>query len=259
MLTPMTNESERRRAARERLEARYWSRQEREDEQPCGFTAPLLLHTVLDRVMVTAENQGNHPTYAPEDPDSDDLLAALALVGEAREQLDDFELRLIREARRREVTWTDLASSLGMRTRQSAESRAVRLERAATTSHQSRDVGQMRAKRAGERNLERWATMTEPRLRATAEAVVDSSAAWGDTDVEDRAAFAGHIQALAAHLVSGAEGLALWSALQAVSGQLLPSHRRNPKPGGDVAAAATAAAHELDQLLVLANRAKDTL
>ena len=262
MLTPMTDgvsEFTRRREARERIEERYRTRAEREEAATSGYTVPLQVHDALVRVMSTAEQQsGSDRTlyWAPEDPDDEDLLAGLALIAEAREQIDGFELRMINEARKRGITWTDIAVPLGMRTRQSAESRAMRLQRASTTYGRTRDVGKMRATLAGERALEQWAREAEPRLRAAAEKLVDSSEAWTKSDVEEPTALAAYLQHLAALLVAGAEGPALWAVLYQTTWQLLPDSRSAPKPKGDMAAAAAVAVHELGELRLLASRAQ---
>lgn len=258
MLTPMTNEYERREAALERIQDRYCTPREREDQERFGGSRRMPVHEALMRVSSVADaRDGEHPyNYAPADPDGEDLLAALALVAEAREQLETVELRLIRQARTREITWTDIAVPLGLRTRQSAESRALRLERAHVTAHGSRDVGRMRAAKAGERDLQQWATDTETRLRTAAEALVDSSEAWAEADLGDRMVFNGYVQVLATRLVSGSPGPALWSGIEAVAFHLLPRDRRAPKPTGAKATAAAAAVHEVEQLRMLARNAR---
>jgi len=256
MLTPMTNDFRRRNEAREHIQGRYSSQQEIEDAARSGYTVPMQAREALIRVMAAAENPGLEYRYGPAEVDREDLLAALALLDEAREQLDNFELRLIQQSRQRAISWTDIAVPLGMRTRQSAESRAMRLERAATTGQGNRDVAQMRARRAADRELEQWATAHEERLRAAAEALVDSSEAWTQTDIESPALLASYVQTLAAHLVAGAGGPALWQQLILASYQLLPFSRSAPKPKGDKAQAAAAAAHELSELRLLASRTK---
>jgi hypothetical protein len=257
MLTPMTDDFARRRTARERIEARYRTRQEHDDITATGYAPPMPVYEALLRVMATAENPAAESrSYGPADPDGEDLLAALALVAEARDELEDFELRLIRRARISEITWTDIAVPLGLRTRQSAESRAMRLERAAGTGHSSRDVARMRAKRAAERDLAQWATAAEERLRTVAGALVDSSEAWADADIQDRPVLASRIQLLAAQLVADAGGPGLWLSIERVGRDLLPCGHTAPKPAGDKAAAATAAVRELEQLQLLASRTR---
>ncbi|MBC3844731.1 hypothetical protein GXW82_44565 [Streptacidiphilus sp. 4-A2] len=115
----MTNEYERREAALERIQDRYRTPREREDQEQFGGSRRMPVHEALMRVNSVADaRDGEHPYhYAPADPDGEDLLAALALVAEAREQLERIELRLIRQARTREITWTDIAVPLGLRTR----------------------------------------------------------------------------------------------------------------------------------------------
>ena len=258
MLTPMTKNYQQRDDARKRIQERYSSEREVEDATRLGYTVPMPAREALIRVMAAAENPGRSYGYGPDEPDREDLLAALALVDEAREQLDNFELRLIRQSRQREISWTDIAVPLGMRTRQSAESRAMRLERAAITADGTRDVAQMRARRAADRDLEQWAVANEERLRAAAEALVDSFEAWTQADIQSRVTLTSAVQLLSANLVAGAGGPALWEELRRAAYHLLPYNRRAPKPKGDKAAAAAAAVHELSELQLLASRAQGT-
>jgi hypothetical protein len=259
MLTPMTDDLMRRQTARDRIEERYRTPQERNEIAVGGHTDPLPVHEVLLRVLSTAENPTNVVRdQGPADPDGEDILAALALVVEAREQLEDFEVRLIRQAREREITWTDIAVPLGLRTRQSAESRAMRLERAAATGHTSRDVAATRNQKAGERRTRAWATAQEERLRAIAEQAVDTSPAWPDPMERDLPhTFAAVLQTLAAQLTSGAPGPALWDTLAALCWFLVPLDGRAPQPAGEHARAAKAVARQLSELRLLASRARD--
>lgn len=56
------------------------------------------------------------------------LLAALALIGPARTEMDDTERRLIDEARRRRISWKTLGQTLGLTSPQGAQARRARLE-----------------------------------------------------------------------------------------------------------------------------------
>jgi len=60
---------------------------------------------------------------AATDRGADATLAALGTLGAARAALDDLERRLIVQARQRGATWTQVARSLGLASRQAAEQR----------------------------------------------------------------------------------------------------------------------------------------
>jgi hypothetical protein len=75
-----------------------------------------------------------------------DLLAALAVVQELRADLDRIERRLIGAAREGGASWLDVATTLGLRSRQAAEQRWLRLGQAA-----SRDAAAARKLRERQR------------------------------------------------------------------------------------------------------------
>jgi hypothetical protein len=58
---------------------------------------------------------------------TDDALGALRGIPAERARLDETELELIDRARRSGATWADIASALGLATRQAAEQRRLRL------------------------------------------------------------------------------------------------------------------------------------
>ncbi|WP_199546317.1 hypothetical protein [Streptomyces sp. N35] len=59
--------------------------------------------------------------------DSDDLLAGLTLVSDARTEIDFVELQLIAHARARGHVWDEIAAALGMPDRRQAQTRFRRL------------------------------------------------------------------------------------------------------------------------------------
>lgn len=61
------------------------------------------------------------------DDDGRAALAGLGTIDGARRTLDDLERRLITESRRRGATWAQVASALGLASRQAAEQRWTRL------------------------------------------------------------------------------------------------------------------------------------
>jgi hypothetical protein len=239
------NEHSLRRSAHDRLQPRY-----RADHDADGDLLPAL--DLLYRVAAVAEQPDQYADLGPGEADQVDLLAALALVGEVRDSIDHLELRLIGLARGRKVTWNQLADALSLRTRQSAESRALRLETSKRTSGRTRDVAELRALRARDRALDSWAVEQADRLRRTAEGLVDSSEAWpaaGDL------LFGNAVQRLAALLVTASEPTMLWDALIRVRHHVAPHDRHAPKPAGPKAAAAEAARRDLAELFLAASKA----
>jgi DNA-binding transcriptional MerR regulator len=58
---------------------------------------------------------------------TDDLIAALTTVPGLRQELDELEAALIDRVRASGVSWHDIATALGLRSRQAAEQRRLRL------------------------------------------------------------------------------------------------------------------------------------
>ncbi|MFC0542930.1 HSP18 transcriptional regulator [Kutzneria chonburiensis] len=107
-------------------------------------------------------NQVTH--HQPEHPDQDekalaDALAALTLLRHLRDELADWEPRLIAAARAHGASWIQLAPALGVASRQAAERRYLRLRPddtgSATTGEQR--VRAERDRRAGDRAVTKWA------------------------------------------------------------------------------------------------------
>jgi hypothetical protein len=67
---------------------------------------------------------------------TDDVLGSLRAIPAERARLDEAELDLIDRARRVGATWGDIASALGLASRQAAEQRRLRLATAVTRSRQ---------------------------------------------------------------------------------------------------------------------------
>ncbi|MEU6393926.1 hypothetical protein [Streptomyces sp. NPDC046939] len=86
---------------------------------------------------------------------ADEVLAALSHLGQARGELDGKELALMRTARAQGVSQR-IAGALGLHTRQSAESRALRLQRALSTDsgEGTRSVAAARREKAHRRAQE---------------------------------------------------------------------------------------------------------
>ena len=88
-----------------------------------------------------------------------DALAALTLLRHLREELAEWEPRLIAAARAHGASWIQLAPALGVASRQAAERRYLRLrpdDSGATTTGEQR-VRAERDRRAGDRAAAKWA------------------------------------------------------------------------------------------------------
>jgi hypothetical protein len=103
--------------------------------------------------------------------DGQELLAALTALRELRDQLTDWEPRLIGAARARGVTWTEIAPALGLTSRQAAERRYLRLNPSSgdepETTREQR-VQAARDKRSGDRAVAGWARENAAALRQLA-------------------------------------------------------------------------------------------
>ncbi|MEU6641217.1 HSP18 transcriptional regulator [Saccharomonospora sp. NPDC046836] len=99
----------------------------------------------------------------------DQLLAALVLVRELRDDLTGWEPQLIEAARELGISWAELAQALGVASRQAAERRYLRLRRpGAADSTADGRVRAERNRRAGERAVASWAKENSATLRRLA-------------------------------------------------------------------------------------------
>jgi hypothetical protein len=100
-----------------------------------------------------------------------DLLDALTVLHQVRDQLDRWEPTLIGAARAGGVTWSQLAPALGLSSRQAAERRYLRLNPSAAdepgTTREHR-VDATRQQRAGDRAVAAWARENAAMLRQLA-------------------------------------------------------------------------------------------
>jgi hypothetical protein len=119
-------------------------------------------------------------------PTVDDVMDALARLAHVRNDIDRVERELIGAARDRHVTWPDIATALGLGSRQAAEQRWLRL-RGAT----SRDPGRVREDQRAQRTVDAEHGEELAQLRAAAiEAHRRIEADHGWDDRHDRAALA---------------------------------------------------------------------
>jgi hypothetical protein len=102
------------------------------------------------------------------EPSRPDVNTSLTLVGGLRRDLDRIEHRLIGLARGAGASWQEIADSLGLRSRQAAEQRYLRLDASAEP-----DLGAVRKRVARRREMDARADARAARLRAAAGALID--------------------------------------------------------------------------------------
>ncbi|MBV8933989.1 MAG: HSP18 transcriptional regulator [Kutzneria sp.] len=115
---------------------------------------------------------------------AEQVLAALALLHELREELAGWEPQLIAAARELGASWARLAPVLGVASRQAAERRYLRLRPSELAETGEQRVRAERDKRAGDRAVSLWARENAALLRTVAAQV-------GMVDVGVRTALAG--------------------------------------------------------------------
>ncbi|PXY35043.1 HSP18 transcriptional regulator [Prauserella coralliicola] len=101
--------------------------------------------------------------------DGNQVLAALVLLRELRDDLADWEPQLIAAARELGTSWAELAPALGVASRQAAERRYLRLRQ--SDSGEPTADGRVRAerdRRAGDRAVAEWARDNSATLRRLA-------------------------------------------------------------------------------------------
>ncbi|MEU1824169.1 hypothetical protein ABZ502_17300 [Streptomyces abikoensis] len=115
---------------------------------------------------------------APPEVPAQDVLAALTQLAEARAALDTLELDLLQGAKQRGASLLEMAHHLGLRTRQSAETRFLRLQAASATNRARRAIPEQRRARARQRNADAWCRQNEERMRKVAARLLDVAGAW---------------------------------------------------------------------------------
>ncbi|MGW6861103.1 HSP18 transcriptional regulator [Streptomyces xanthophaeus] len=112
---------------------------------------------------IAAANPGPSSGSGP-----DAALAALTMLREIRERLAGWESGLVEAAREGGASWADLASPLGVASRQAAERRYLRLRPGAAGSTGEERVAATRNSRAAERTVAAWARSNAADLRRLA-------------------------------------------------------------------------------------------
>ncbi|MER5603913.1 type III effector protein [Streptomyces sp. NPDC002265] len=131
---------------------------------PASFLAAAAALSAIDDALRDAQ----HETPDAAGPAPEQALASLMLLRQVRERLAGWETGLIETARDAGASWADLASPLGVASRQAAERRYLRGRPgpAGTTGEQR--VTATRQARAADRNTATWARRNAADLRRLA-------------------------------------------------------------------------------------------
>ncbi|MDQ1656869.1 MAG: hypothetical protein QOD41_1952 [Cryptosporangiaceae bacterium] len=145
-----------------------------------------------------------------------ELLAALAVLRDLREEMASWEPLLITAARQRGASWVDLAPALGVASRQAAERRYLRLREPAGGQQTGEErVRAERTKRAGDRAVAAWARENASVLRQLAGQV---------STLEGLPAAAQHQADLVQAALAGDDPATLLSPLAGTSSHLQATH-----------------------------------
>ncbi|MET9776459.1 type III effector protein [Streptomyces sp. NPDC006367] len=134
---------------------------------PASFFAARAALAAIEEAVRTAR------ASRPEDPpgaevSSDQVLSALLLLREMRDELAGWETALIETAREAGASWAELAHPLGVSSRQAAERRYLRLRPGAPGTTGDQRVQATRERRAADRALAAWARENAADLRQLA-------------------------------------------------------------------------------------------
>src|SRR5688500_643460 len=97
-----------------------------------------------------------------------EVLSALMLLRQLRDELSGWEPQLIEAARALGTSWADLAPALGVASRQAAEKRYLRVRRTGETGTGDERVQAERDRRAGDKAVAAWARDNAAVLRRLA-------------------------------------------------------------------------------------------
>ncbi|MEV5605697.1 hypothetical protein AB0L33_30090 [Streptomyces sp. NPDC052299] len=183
----------------------------------------------------------------PEVP-AEDVLAALSQIDEARQRLDAMELKLIRAARDRGSSWQKIADATGLGTRQSAETRALRLERGAKSYH-GRDVAAQRLDKARDRAEAAWCEENADTIRDVAERFYDTSGAWNLQNLDGDADIRAAVHSIGELLATDGSRAGLAGLLAVSRFRLAPHDGEAVKPTGTRAADAAQALTDVKKLI----------
>ncbi|WP_369251933.1 type III effector protein [Streptomyces sp. R41] len=135
---------------------------------PASFLAAAAALNTIHEALHTAQTMPDGALPGPDQNSSEQALAALLLLREAREQLAEWEPGLIEEARAAGASWADLAHPLGVSSRQAAERRYLRVRPGHAGSTGEQRVQATRDRRAAARTVTAWARANAATLRQLA-------------------------------------------------------------------------------------------
>ncbi|WP_329453870.1 type III effector protein [Streptomyces sp. NBC_01497] len=139
---------------------------------PTSFLAAKEALKTIEDAVLAAQQSGSGGRSEP-GAGADQVLAALLLLRQMRDQLAGWESGLIETAREAGASWADLAEPLGVANRQSAERRYLRLRPGAPGSTGEQRIQATRDHRAAERTVTTWARGNAGDLRRLAGAISD--------------------------------------------------------------------------------------
>jgi len=141
--------------------------------------------------------------------DANQVLSALMLLRQLRDELSGWEPQLIEAARALGTSWADLAPALGVASRQAAERRYLRVRRTGESGTGDERVQAERDRRAGDKAVAAWARENAAVLRMLAAQVgPHDSAVRQALGNEDAASLLGPLGDAQAELAAGHPGLA---------------------------------------------------
>lgn len=126
------------------------------------------IHEALHTARTPRDGEPGGEPPAPDAAGSQQALAALLMLREARDQLAEWEAGLIEAAREAGASWADLAHPLGVSSRQAAERRYLRVRPGRPGSTGEQRVQATRDRRAADRSVSAWARANAADLRGLA-------------------------------------------------------------------------------------------
>ncbi len=148
------------------------SEQPSEPAAPTSGPTPLPSATALEALAEAVRASGTRKAAGPQSADSqtgaEQALASLVLLRELREQLGGLETALIEAARTAGASWADLATPLGVASRQAAERRYLRLRPGDAGATGEQRIKATRDRRAADRTVTIWARDNAGELRRLA-------------------------------------------------------------------------------------------
>ncbi|MGW2896835.1 type III effector protein [Streptomyces sp. NPDC001212] len=133
---------------------------------PASFLAAAAALKAIDDALRDAQHET--PDTLGTGPAPEQALASLMLLRQVRERLAGWETGLIETARNAGASWADLASPLGVASRQAAERRYLRGRPGPAGTTGEERVTATRQARAADRNTATWARRNAADLRRLA-------------------------------------------------------------------------------------------